>query len=185
MNLIDITNKLSSTPTNMKIKIALTTVSVTLLTLAMAQISWAQSANQSKHSRNADEYEQTARMGMYYAVMCEFSSADGQTAQSRAYAEKAVSLLQNPSDDFEFYAKGVAYEALANYEMAIASFDKAIEYDPQRVVAYIRRGRVYSRKGNFDRALFDFDKAIQLQAEQSKPSTDKADIDPSSSKTPE
>lgn len=119
-------------------------------------------------------------MGMYYAVMCELSSVDGQTAQARDYAEKAISLLENPGDDFEFYAKGVAYEALANFELALSNFNKAIQYDPQKVIAYIRRGRVYSRQGNFDRGLADFDKAIQLGAEQSKPAPNKGDIDPSS-----
>ena len=160
----------------MKINILLLTVSVTLLTLVMPEISRAQS----KPARNANEYEQTARMGMYYAVMSEFSSVDGQTVQARAYAEKAISSLQNPSDDFEFYAKGVAYEVLVNYEMAITNFDQAIKFDPQKVIAYIRRGRVYSLKGNFERALADFDKALQLEAEQSKSSPNQADIDPSS-----
>jgi len=132
----------------------------------MLQLAWAQS-NQSKHSRNANEYDQKARMGMYYAVMCELSSADGQTAQARAYAEKAVLLLENPSDEFEFYAKGVAYEELGRYDMALVNFDKAIQYDPQKIISYIHRGGVYSQKGNFDRALADFDKAIQLEAEKS------------------
>lgn len=93
---------------------------------------------------------------MYYAVMCELSSAAGQRAQAREYAEKAISLLENPSDDFEFYAKGVAYEELVNYDVALTNLDKAIQYDDQKAIAYIRRGRVYSRKGNFDRGLADF-----------------------------
>ncbi len=164
---------------NMKIKIVLTTVSVTLLTLAMFQISWAQSSNQARHSRNASEYEPTARMGMYYAVMCELSSAGGQKTQAQEYAEKAISLLENPSDDFEFYAKGVAYEELVNYDLALTNFGKAIEYDPQKVIAYIRRGRVYSKNGDFDRGLADFDKAFQLEAENSAgPPPNKENVDP-------
>jgi TonB family protein len=165
---------------NMKTRIVLTTVSVTLLTLAMFQTSPAQSSNQAKQPRNANEYEPTARMGMYYAVMCELSSAAGQRTQAREYAEKAISLLENPSDDFEFYAKGVAYEELVNYDLALANLDKAIQYDDQKVIAYIRRSRVYSRKGNFDRALADLDKAIQLEAENSAgPPPDKGNMDPS------
>ena len=135
----------------MRIGTVLTAASLTLFILALPQMGWAQA----KHSRNANEYDQKARMGMYYAVMCEMSSANGQTAQATAYAEKAVLSLQSPSDDFEFFAKGVAYEDLRNYDIAIANFDKAIQYDPQKITAYIHRGRVYSRKGDFDRALAD------------------------------
>src|SRR5215218_6755473 len=78
---------------NMKIRIVLTTASLTLLILVLRQTEWAQSktinsaSNQSnepqKKPRNANEYDQNARMGMYYAVMCELSSADGQTEQAK------------------------------------------------------------------------------------------------------
>ena len=90
----------------MKIIVLLTTASITLFTLAMPQIAGAQSkpinnassqSNQSKKKpRDASQYDQTARMGMYYAVMCQFNRADGRTAQAREYAEKALSLLKSP-----------------------------------------------------------------------------------------
>ena len=104
---------------------------------------------------------------MYFAVMSELSSANGQTEQAKVYAENAVTFLQNPSDDFEFLAKGVAYVVLKNYDMALASFDQAIQQNPQNVIAYIRRGRLHSRSADFARALADFDQAIQLEAGRS------------------
>ena len=108
---------------------------------------------------------------MYFAVMCELSSANGQIEQARVYAENAVTYLQNPSDDFELYAKAVAYVVLKNYDLALINFDQAIQQNPQKIIAYIRRGRLHSERGDFARALADFDKAIQLMAsagEQSK-----------------
>jgi len=75
-----------------------------------------------------------------------------------------VTSLQNPGDYFEFYAKGAAYVVLKKYDLALASFDQAIQQEPQKIIAYIRRGRLYSRRGEFTRALADFDKAIQLEA---------------------
>src|ERR1044072_961562 len=97
----------------MKSRIVLTTASLTLIILALAQTVWAQSMNQSiesqKKPRDASEYDQNAMMGMYFAVMGELSSVNGQTEQAKGYAESAVTFLQNPSDDFEFYAKGAAY----------------------------------------------------------------------------
>jgi TonB family protein len=162
---------------NMKIRIVLTIALLTLLILVLPQTDWAQSktidsaSNQSNESqkkpRDANEYDQNAKMGMYYAVMCELSSADGQTDQARVYAENAVRLLQNPSDDFEFYAKGAAYVVLKNYDAALVNFDEAIKQDPKKIIAYIRRGRLYFRTGDFSRALTDFDKAIQLDAGRS------------------
>src|SRR5678816_2956368 len=122
----------------MKLRIVLTTASLTLLLiLARPQTEWAQSttinapSNQSiesqKKPREANEYDQNEIMGMYFAVMCELSSANGQTEQAKVYAENAVTYLQNPGDDFEFYAKGVAYVVLKNYEMALVNFDQAIQ----------------------------------------------------------
>jgi len=162
----------------MRVRIVLTTASLTLLLiLALPPTEWAQStainaaSNQSNESqrkpREANEYDQNAKMGMYFAVMCELSAANGQTDQAKVFAENAVTYLQNPSDDFEFYAKGVAYVVLKNYDMALDNFDQTIKQNPQKIIAYIRRGRLLSQRGEFARALADFDKAIQLDAERS------------------
>lgn len=161
----------------MKIRIGLITASLTLLIFAVPQTSWAQSttinsastqSNESqKKPRDANEYDQNAKMGMYFAVMSELSSVNGQTEQAKVYAENAVTFLQNPGDEFEFYAKGVAYVALKNYDLALVNFDEAIKQDPQKIIAYIHRGRLHSQRGDFARALADFDKAIQLDAGRS------------------
>ena len=158
----------------MRVRIVLTTAALTLFIVALPQTKRAQpptinaASNQSNESqkkpREATEYDQNAMMGMYFAVMCELSSASGQTGQARLYAENAVKFLKNPSDAFEFYAKGAAYVVLKKYDMALVSFSRAIEQDPEKIIAYIRRGRLYSQNGDFARALADFDKAIELEA---------------------
>jgi len=171
----------------MNVRTVVTAASLTVLILALPQTKRAQSttinaaSNQlyesQKKSRDASEYDQNARMGMYFAVMCELSSASGQPEQAKVYAENAVTFLQNPGDDFEFYAKGAAYVVLKKYDMALVNFDQAIQQDPRKVIAYIRRGRLHSQRGDFERALADFDKAIELDAgtsggiEQSKASS--------------
>lgn len=86
----------------MRVRIVLTTASLTLLLiLALPPTEWAQSAtnaasNQSNESqrkpREANEYDQNAKMGMYFAVMCELSSSNGQTEQAKVYAENVVTL---------------------------------------------------------------------------------------------
>ncbi|HEU4873816.1 MAG TPA: hypothetical protein VFT44_12025, partial [Pyrinomonadaceae bacterium] len=161
----------------MQVGIVLTTAAFTLLILALPPTKRAQSttisapSNQSNESqkkpREAHEYDPNARMGMYFAVMCELSSANGQTEEARVYAENAITFLQNPSDDFEFYAKGAAYVVLKNYDMALANFDQVIPQDPQKIIAYIRRGSIHFHRCDLARELADFDKAIQLEAGRS------------------
>jgi tetratricopeptide (TPR) repeat protein len=161
----------------MKSKVVLIIGSLALLIFAAPKTASAQattnitSSNQSNESqkkpRDASEYDQNARMGMYFAVMCELSSSNGQTEQARVYAENAVTYLQNPGDEFEFYAKGAAYVVLKNYDLALANFDQVIQHDPQNIIGYIRRGRLRSLRGDFTLALKDFDKAIQLDADRS------------------
>src|SRR5689334_2005315 len=157
----------------MKIRIAITTALLILLILAVAQTKIAQAtinaaANQSnelhKKPREAGEYDENARMGMYSAVMSVLSSTNGQKDQAKVYAENALTYLQNPSDYFEFYAKGAAYVVLEKYDLALVNFTQAIQQDPEKISAYIRRGRLYSLRGDFKSALADFDKAIGLEA---------------------
>ena len=148
-----------------------------LLILASPETEWAQSTtinspwNQSNESqkkpRETSEYDQNAMMGMYFAVMCELSSANGQTEQAKGYAESALTYLKKPSDEFEFYAKGAAYVVLKKYDRALTTFDQAIQQNPQQIIGYIRRGRLYSLRGEFALALKDFNKAIQLEGERS------------------
>ena len=139
----------------MKVGIVLTTASLVLLILAVPQI------------KKAQEYDENARMGMYSAVMSELSSANGQKEQAKVYAENALTYLQNPDDYFEFYAKGAAYVVLENYDIALVNFTRAIQQDPEKISAYVRRGRLYSLRGDFKSALADFDKAIALEAGRS------------------
>ena len=93
----------------MKLRIVLTTAALTLLLiLARPQTEWAQSttinapSNQSiesqKKPREANEYDQNEIMGMYFAVMCELSSANGETDAALADANKALELNANYID---------------------------------------------------------------------------------------
>ena len=177
----------------LELRIIVTTALVTLVFVAVPQSNKAQSStvnsasNQNefaKKRREAGDYDANARMGMYFAVMCELSGANGQTDQAKVYAENAITYLQNPGDEFEFYAKGAAYVVLEKYDQALVNFEQAIQQNPQKTVAYIRRGRLYSQQGDFTRALADFDKAIELEAGRSaatEPSkaTSKTEKDPS------
>jgi TonB family protein len=151
----------------MRIESLLTIASITFFFFTTPQITRAQQTNlnvepnQSK-STSTPPVEK-AKMGMYNAVMSALSAESGLTEKAREHANQALLLLENPVTDIEFYAKGIAYSALDNHDLAIINFDKAIELNPRRFISYLSRGRAYSNKENYDRAIMDFDKAIQLE----------------------
>jgi len=169
----------------MKIESLLTMASITFFFLTMPQMTPAQRTTpnfpdivhefaQSTINKSSSEPNQAkspsvvlsekAKMGMYNAVMSALSAGSGLTTKSREHAEKALSLLEAPVTDIEFYARGIAYTQLKNYDLAIADFTKAIALNPQRYISYLSRGLAYRDKEIYDRAIADFDKAIQLES---------------------
>lgn len=101
--------------------------------------------------------------GRHYAMLSVSDAENGRMEQAKANAEKAVELLQSPSEDSEFFARGVAHLRLENYDVAIADFDKAIQLNPQWGNLYLARGSAYSLKKDYDSAIANFDKAIQIE----------------------
>ena len=104
----------------------------------------------------------SGRRGIYHAMLSMIDAQNGKTDQVRTNAEKALQLLNSPSNDSEFYAKGVAHHKLASYDLAIADFDKSIQLNPNRAETYFYRGKAHYDKGDYKRAVADFDKAILL-----------------------
>jgi Tfp pilus assembly protein PilF len=104
----------------------------------------------------------SGRRGIYHATLSMIDTQNGRTGQARTNAEKALQLLNDPSNDSEFFAKGVAHYKLASYDLAIADFDRSIQLNPERGEIYFYRGKTHYDKGDYKRALPDFDKAIQL-----------------------
>src|SRR3989344_5784415 len=60
------------------------------------------------------------------------------------------------------FFRGNAYFKLRDIEKSIASFDKAIELDPNDAQAYNNRGFAKNKLGQYEQAIADFDKAIEL-----------------------
>jgi TonB family protein len=180
----------------MRIKSLLTTASLTFFFLTMPQIARAYRLNQN-FSNTANEFAQStinkassdpnqskspsapstekAKMGMYNAVMSAISKGSGLTTRSREHANQALLLLESPVTDIEFYAKGIAYIQLENYNLAIINFDKAIELNPRRYISYLSRGLAYRDKEKYDRAIADFDRAIELESKMTSTDVEQKD----------
>ena len=180
----------------MRIEPLLTMASITLFFLTIPQITQAHRTNLNFFN-TADEFAQSAinkassdpnqskspsapstekaKMGMYNAVMSAISKGSGLTTRSREHANQALLLLESPVTDIEFYAKGIAYIQLENYNLAIINFDKAIELNPRRYISYLSRGLAYRDKEKYDRAIADFDRAIELESKMTSTDVEQKD----------
>jgi tetratricopeptide (TPR) repeat protein len=112
--------------------------------------------------------------GVYYALRSVADAQTGSMEQAKANAEKALRLLKTPSNDSEFYARGLAHDVLGNYDGAIADFDKALQLDPRRAAIYASRGNAYEAKNDYEHAIANFDRAIQLEPNRKRAYLDRA-----------
>jgi tetratricopeptide (TPR) repeat protein len=61
-----------------------------------------------------------------------------------------------------YHGRGFTYFAKNQYDLAIADFTKALELDPNYLVAHYNRGVAYFDLGQYDQAIADFTKAMEL-----------------------
>lgn len=61
-----------------------------------------------------------------------------------------------------YFVKGQDQLKAEDTDGAIASFDKAISYDPEYTKAYLIKGIAYKKKGDFDKMQVSMDKAYEL-----------------------
>jgi tetratricopeptide (TPR) repeat protein len=86
------------------------------------------------------------------------------TAQfDRALELVEVLLLSLSKNAHCWYVKGYALSGLTRYEEAIASFDKAIEFEHDHQVFWYVRGNLLGNLGRHEEAIASFDKAIEFK----------------------
>src|ERR1700746_2818295 len=61
-----------------------------------------------------------------------------------------------------YYHRGIGHAKKAQYDEAIADFDRAIKLDPGAAYAFVNRGATYTIMGRYDAASADFNQAIRL-----------------------
>ncbi len=61
-----------------------------------------------------------------------------------------------------YHSLGFTHFGVNRYDLAVADFTKAIELDPNYLVAYYNRGVAYFDLGQYDVAIMDFTKAMEL-----------------------
>ncbi|KKL71137.1 hypothetical protein LCGC14_2097910, partial [marine sediment metagenome] len=60
------------------------------------------------------------------------------------------------------FNQGVANYEAGNLEQALADYTKALELDPDFVLAYHNRGLAYANLGDLEQAIADYTKALEL-----------------------
>ncbi len=90
------------------------------------------------------------------------------TTPKTASRNDKIVLAQNVSTEkastgsAEYISKGVSSLKDAKVEDAITQFNRAIDLDPGKAVAYAARGSAYFRLGKLDNAFSDYNKAIEI-----------------------
>jgi predicted negative regulator of RcsB-dependent stress response len=91
------------------------------------------------------------------------------STQNAMYKELRKSSANSGNGAAEYISNGMKYlesgdnnRRPADYDLAVAEFDKAIRLSQNNAEAYYGRGRAYLRKGDNSRAVADYTQAIRL-----------------------
>lgn len=77
--------------------------------------------------------------------------------------EKPMEKAPPPIETAEtYFSRGVESSQKGDFRKAISDYNKAIDVNPEFVVAYLNRGYSYSRMGELDKAIADYTRAIEL-----------------------
>lgn len=88
----------------------------------------------------------------------------GKNEEALSLAQKAIGL--EPKNAQTYYTRGRLYEAMRQYEKAIADFDQVLKLNPGAAHIYQLRGVAQFKRGNVKESIADFDKFIESDASQ-------------------
>ncbi len=82
--------------------------------------------------------------------------------EAKKETRKEPELEVEIKDADRYHSLGFTHFGVNRYDLAVADFTKAIELDPNYLVAYYNRGVAYFDLGRYDVAIMDFTKAMEL-----------------------
>ncbi len=100
-----------------------------------------------------------AQMMVGFVILSLFGCAARQPVQSDIQTQEAAET---------YFNRGAIYSQEKEFDRAISNYNKAIEINPNFVVAYLDRGVAYSKLGEDDRAISDYNKAIEIYPRYAK-----------------
>lgn len=85
---------------------------------------------------------------------------EGKYQEAIELLNKAISA--NPENAEAHFWKGMSYDSIKEFDLAISNFDRAIALDKEYGLAYYMRGMNYSTKKKYDLAINDLEIAAKL-----------------------
>jgi tetratricopeptide (TPR) repeat protein len=95
-----------------------------------------------------------------FRVQRAFALRTSQPAAARADIDAALKL--DPKSTYALNALGLIQHDAAEYDEAIAAFDKALALESDYEAAYYNRGNAYAAQGRQDRAIRDYNASLRL-----------------------
>jgi tetratricopeptide (TPR) repeat protein len=109
----------------------------------------AKPSKDAKHTKEATETKEVKEV------------KDAKEAKGAKEAKEAKEV-KDTKDAATYHTLGFSYFDKGEYDMAIADFSKAINLDPEFLLAYYNRGVAYFDKHEYDLAIADFSRAMEL-----------------------
>lgn len=78
------------------------------------------------------------------------------------YTPSDYYIIESKRGPTEFTIEGYGFIQSQEYDKAIESLNKSIEFSPKSPLSYYYRGYAYLKKEDYDRAILDFEKSISL-----------------------
>lgn len=82
-----------------------------------------------------------------------------------AIADYTVSMEEDPSSGYEYYAIGWSYELMGNKEKALEYFNQGIDIDKSYAYLFVSRGDLLKEKGEINAAKVDYEKVLEIDNE--------------------
>lgn len=99
-------------------------------------------------------------LALIYSIRC--AEYNGKREYDRAIQDCTQAIRLNPSDDFAFNNRGIAFTVKGQYDQALRDFDEMIRLNPKHAQTFYNRGFIYVTRGQYDRGIQDYNQAIQL-----------------------
>lgn len=97
--------------------------------------------------------------------------------QDRVTVEEfVINHCEQDRNPYEYCYRGICYDRLKQYALALADFDRAIALKPEEALFYHVRGHTHQQLGNFQQALSDYELVTQIRPLRASVYDDRAEI---------
>lgn len=121
-------------------------------------------AFQDLSDQSPEDVEILSSLALAYANEALIGGKSQLASEALDIIDEAIALDGNNAELFR--VKGFVYEVVPDFPQAIVSYDRALDIDPEYVLAYAGRGHAHNLLGILDKALEDFEKAKELDGDR-------------------